>query len=306
MRVLVTGSEGFIGGYVKEELWAQGHDVFPFDIKEGHSPVRTGGQLIQMSHDVRNERAVATAISGVDGIIHLAGILGTPETVDDPLPALDTNIFGTYNVLSQAALQEIPVATVLTGHGPRSHSPYAISKEAAGRLAEMYKKEHGLRVNQVRPVNAYGPRQSTGPVKKILPTFINRALRGEPLEIYGDGEQISDMVWVADVAKVLVSALWDASKGRLHPTVEVGPASPMTVNDIAIDVMNAVVGLRPNGVQEVKYLPMRPGETRYDVHADQASMVPYNIIGSLKPWSEGLAETVRYYRAKMDAEFVAR
>lgn len=290
MRVLVSGSEGFIGGYVREELRAQGHEVVHFDIKR------------HWSQDVRDDDSLLDVVRRFEptGIIHLAGILGTPETVKAPHPALETNILGTDNVLAIAAGLDLPIATILTGHGPKSHSPYAISKEAAGRLADMYYHEYGLRVNQVRPVNAYGPRQSTGPVKKILPTFITRALRGEPLEIYGDGEQISDMVWVGDVAKVLVSALWDAAKGRLHSTVEVGPESPMTVNQIARDVIAAT----HNGVGRpaaMRHLPMRPGETRYDVHADQKSMVPYNILGSMKPWDEGLKETVAYYVGHNDS-----
>ena len=128
--------------------------------------------------------------------------------------------------------------------------------------------------------------------RKILPSFICRSLAGMPIEVYGDGEQISDMCWVGDVADVLIKAVYHASDGQLHPIAEVGPAQSMTVNTVAQAV--ATEALTYTGVLvPVRHLPMRDGERSGVTAADVSTLEPYDV--RLMPFSTGLAKTVKWY-----------
>lgn len=300
MKVLVTGGNGFIGRYVCHELESQGHEPVIFDVT---GPPSIFSHRKHYLGDVRDATAVTEAVAHVDGVIHLAAVLGSQETVANPRPAVETNLLGSINVFEACVQYDTPVAYAAVGNAwlrSMGAGGYTITKEAVTDFASMYKWHRGLRVNVVRPMNAYGPFQSvsrhlggSSSVRKIMPTFICSALSGRPIEIYGDGEQISDVVWVGDVAKVLVSAVWDASKNRLHPTVEVGPKEHLSVNQVAYAIAEEVFDQTDLGWPTVEYLPMRPGERKGETIADQHSLVPYNIC--LAPLLDCLPTTVAWY-----------
>ena len=189
MKVLVTGSAGFIGSHVVERLHNAGYEVDGFD----H---RGRGTVLG---DIRDVIALGDAMSHVDAFIHLAGLLGTQEHIQDPGPIMETNILGGLNVLQAAAKFKLPGVCIGVGNHFMDN-PYSISKSAVERMVSMFNAERGTKVNIVRAMNAYGPgqvpAQPYGPsrVRKIAPSFICRALKGDPIEVYGDGAQISDMV----------------------------------------------------------------------------------------------------------------
>ncbi|MEH0657762.1 NAD-dependent epimerase/dehydratase family protein [Streptomyces stelliscabiei] len=297
MRIAVTGGAGFIGGHVVDELVARGHQPVIFDTAgrtaHGH-PVRMG--------DVRDEVAMAELAAHVDGIIHLAACLGTQETIQNPRPATETNVKGGLNFLEAIAQYKIPGVYIGVGNHWMNNT-YSISKTTVERFVAMFNKERGTRCNIVRLVNAYGPRQSVAPpfgpakVRKITPSFVCRALTGEPIEIYGDGQQVSDMVHVTDGAKALVSALEKAADGDVFDrAVEVGPANHHTVNEVAQLVIKAAVDL---GYDEVPltHLPMRPGEIPgAQVTADTSTL---SLVGMsadyLVDLEAGIADVVAWY-----------
>jgi nucleoside-diphosphate-sugar epimerase len=138
-------------------------------------------------------------------------------------------------------------------------NPYSITKTCAERFAWMFNKERGTRIAVVRALNAYGPGQKSKPVRKIIPTFIEAALAGKPIPIYGDGSQIMDMIWVRDVAEILVRALV-MDHGNFSTPFEAGTGKNTSVQVIAELVLD-VTG-SPAGVE---YLPMRPGEPESSV-----------------------------------------
>ena len=125
----------------------------------------------------------------------------------------------------------------------------------------MYREDRGLRVTSVRPMNAYGPRQSapspygSAKVRKIVPSFITSALSGEGMRLYGGGTQYSDTVWVGDVAKVFVTALEEAAKGNVpnHP-IDVDNAIPYTVLEVAQEIQKNIANAT------IDVVPMRTGE----------------------------------------------
>jgi UDP-glucose 4-epimerase len=297
MRVAVTGGAGFIGGYVVDELLALGHEPVVFD----HLG-RTHSNAEVMLGDTRDDTAVTELAAHVDGIIHLASVLGTQETVKNPRPAVTTNVISGLNVFEAAAQYDLPVVNIAVGNAGMDN-PYSASKTCVESLGRMFAKDRGLRLNQVRAVNAYGPRQAVaapyGPakVRKIMPSFICRALAGDPIEVYGDGSQVSDMVYVADVASALVKALVLAGDGVVFDTVaEVGPSTHYTVLEVARMVVSTAqdCGFTP---VEIVHLPMRPGETPGAVvTADTKTL---SLLGvdtfDLVPLAAGVAKTVEWY-----------
>lgn len=294
----VTGGHGFIGSYVIDELRSRTYEVVSFD-HVGRKAHRDDVEV--MLGDIRDATAMTELAAHCDGIIHLAAVLGTQETVFNPRPAAETNVIGGLNFLESVAQYDLPGTYICVGNHWMNNT-YSISKTTVERFVHMFNKERATTVNNVRVVNAYGPRQvaatpfGPGKVRKVTPAFICRALTGNPIEIYGDGQQVSDMVYVGDVARVLVDALEHAQWGSVYDfAIEVGP----TVNNTVQSVAELIIDLcAEKGYPTVPIvnLPMRPGEIPgASVTADPQTMVRANIDSSLTPLREGMDKTIEYF-----------
>jgi UDP-glucose 4-epimerase len=307
MKIGVTGANGFIGRYVCEEARERGHEPIVFDHHAGRG--RCDWEV--MLGDIRDATAMLELAGHCDGIIHLAAVLGTQETILNPRPAAETNLIGGLNFLEAVTQYDLPGVYIAVGNHWMNNS-YSISKTAVERFVSMFNSDRGSRVNIVRAVNAYGPRQLAAPpfgpskVRKITPAVVCRALSGMPVELYGGGYQVSDMVWVGDVARALVSALELAAAGTVFDqVVEVGPVESTTIRSMAELVIDLCVRRGYDRV-EIVDLPMRPGElagavvsanaeTLHSVGIDPAELVPLEVgiertvdwfIGSLgEHWS---------------------
>ena len=124
MKIGVTGGSGFIGSWVANELTKSGHKVVLFDHKR-KDQVRD-----VMLGDVRDETAVMEFAASVDGIIHLAAVLGTVETIDRPMPAAETNLIGTLNVFEAASRYKLPVVFAAVGNANIARGTYCVTKSA--------------------------------------------------------------------------------------------------------------------------------------------------------------------------------
>jgi len=307
--VLVTGGNGFIGRYVVEELLWRGYHVSVLDTR--WRPGVEGATVVL--GDIRDEVAVTEAAAHADGIIHLAGVLGTQETIKNPRPAAATNVLGGLNVMEAALQYGLPMVNIAVGNFWMNNT-YSITKNTVERFAEMLNRYRGGRITVVRALNAYGPRQVPaapyGPskVRKIMPSFICRALAGEPIEVYGDGEQIMDMIFVADVAKVLVTALESTAAGgplaapglvaepEKPRTFSAGTGRATTVNEVAQVVIEEV--LRQTGqVIPLNHLPMRPGEDeRSVVLGEPDTLKPLGLYAEeFVPLEVGVGRTVAHF-----------
>jgi nucleoside-diphosphate-sugar epimerase len=268
-RVLVTGAAGFIGWRVCAALEAGGRAVLPFD-----SPGATVLDAGQLAHAMR----------ACDGVVNLAGVLGTFELFGEQRRAVEVNVLGALNVFDAAAAAGVPVVQIGTGHKGQPN-PYAITKGCAEDLA-LARAAQGQPITVVRAFHAYGPGQKAcpphgiGTVRKIIPSFVCRALTGIPLEVYGSGEQEIDLVHAEDVAEVLVGAL-DGPHGQV---VEAGTGKATRVLDAARAVIEACGSSSP-----VVHLPMRPGEP-------ERSRVVAGRGECAHPWPYRLAETIEHYR----------
>ena len=276
--VLVTGGNGVIGPYVGGDLTRRGYRGSVLDTR--YREPEAGAQLVL--GDIRDATSVTEAVAHADGVIHLAGVLGTQETISNPRPAAETNILGGLNILEACAQYDVPLVNIAVGNYWMNNT-YSITKNTVERFVEMFVRFRRSRMNVVRALNAFGPRQVAaapyGPskVRKIMPSFICRALDGQPIEIYGDGEQIMDMIYVRDVARILVEALIGTENGLSGQTFEAGTGRDTTVNDIAEVVARKVSGYTGREV-EIVHLPMRPGEDeRSVVMGDPSTLAPLGI-----------------------------
>ena len=302
-HLLITGGNGFIGGYVVDEVRSRGYEPHIFDRRQARG-VDGDPTDNTVFGDIKDSTLVDDAVSHSDGVIHLAGVLGTQETVADPRPAAETNILGGLNVITACAKYDVPLVNIAVGNYWMQNT-YSITKNSIERFIEMKKMYEGKVMTSVRALNAYGPRQVPsapyGPsrIRKIMPSFVCRALSGEPIEVYGDGKQVMDMIYVSDVARALVVALEALVDGaEIEVPLEAGTGRETTVLDIAEQV-NTTIGSYLRTPADIRLLPMRPGEPPHSVvlgdpkTLEQIGMEARDLV-SLEV---GVDRTVRYFMA---------
>lgn len=285
MKILVTGGNGFIGSHVVDLLQEQGHTVTIFD--RHRRPFRD--DVEQFAADIKDGEAVFDAVSRHDGIINLVGILGTSETVSSPHESVAVNIDGAINVYEAVRKFGKRCVQITVGNYTWNNS-YAITKYTAERFGLMYNKEYGTQIVVVRGLNVYGPRQKHAPVRKVVPNFIRLALRNEPIEIYGDGEQLLDLIYVRDTVEILVRALL-MDHGAYDHIIEAGSGKLVMVNDLARTIIEAA-GSR----SKLVHLPMRPGEPVHSVtKSDPSTLAPLAYLPQTS-LPDGIKRTVAWYR----------
>lgn len=300
-KVFLSGGNGFIGGYVAETLLSRGITPMILDRRDPNNGMPKLDGTEYFYGETTNASAISEAVALCDGVIHLAGVLGTSETIDNPLPAVDTNIYGGLNVF-QAIRQYNKKAVYISVGNYWMHNSYSITKTTAEKFAWMFNKEHGTEIAVVRALNAYGARQKHAPVRKIIPNFVIPALKGGEITVYGDGSQVMDMVHVSDVADVLVRALLVEHGQYVYtplqdvdtaPKFDVGTGRATTVQEIAELVIKMV------GSGSILNVPMRAGEPENSiVIGDPETLKPLygGEIPELISLEEGLESTIEYYR----------
>ncbi len=246
MRVLVTGGAGFIGSHLVERLLSDGHWVRVLDDLSGGrlenlDGVRDHHRLQVVIGDVRDLATLQAAMEGVEVVFHLAAVVGVPRVLADPLRTIRINVEGTERVLEACAERGIPVciasSSEVYGKGVRwpaaeeddlrlgsptvSRWAYAVSKLLDEHLAMSWARR-GLRVSVVRYFNVYGPRADPQGYGYVIARFMDQALRGEPLTVYGDGRQTRSFIYVSDAVEgTLRAGLLPAASGHIfnigHP-----------------------------------------------------------------------------------------
>ena len=291
MRAVVIGGLGFLGGAVAEELLRRGDDVVVLDA-EGHQGAcdrRFEGGAAFVRGDIRHRPTLVRAFAGADEVYHLAGALGTSELEDQIGLAVDVNVAGTVNVFEAARAAD--VGTVFHACKPNVWlNAYSITKFAAEQLGHLFAADHGVRVRGLRYFNAYGPRQHLWPVRKLVPAFAAAALRGRPLEVFGDGEQVVDLVYAPDLARMTV----DFTRASCSEVVDCGRGVPLTVNEVAVAV-NRWFGNDAG----VVHLPMRRGEREgTTVVADLTGLLAATGRLVFSDWEESLGTTLEWYAGR--------
>jgi nucleoside-diphosphate-sugar epimerase len=294
MKTIVLGGSGFLGGAIAQELVERNHDVIVFDVagSQAACDARHGAGAVEfVAGDILDPDALQTCFRGADEVYHLAGKLGTSELDDTPALAVHVNVLGSINVFETAI--ETGVARVFHASKPNVWlNAYTITKGAAEQLGALYDRDaSSTRLCSLRYFNAFGPHQAHAPVRKLVPTFARQALRGEPLEIYGDGDQVVDLIYVQDAARMTVRYMRAerSPEGLVAP--DCGRGVPVTVNQVARTI-NDATGNRAG----VRHLPMRSGEDEGTELVARTEPLLASIDGfHFTDWEQSLEQTIAWY-----------
>lgn len=261
MNILITGGAGFIGSHLAEHLLEQGHSVIALDnLSTGslgnirHLLNRKGFSFVQ--EDVRNSQTLHVLVPQCDSIFHLAAAVGVKLIVEQPVHTIETNIHGTEVVLAVANKfrKKVLIASTSEVYGKSEAIPfyedddtvlgstrfsrwsYACSKAIDEFLALAYHQQYGLEAVIVRLFNTVGPRQ-TGQYGMVVPRFVEKALKNEPIEIYGTGQQSRCFCCVHDVVRALGQLMVNPdTAGRVY---NLGTDREITIDQLA----DMVIGL---------------------------------------------------------------
>ncbi|MFJ7218825.1 NAD-dependent epimerase/dehydratase family protein [Amycolatopsis sp. NPDC098790] len=233
MRYLITGGAGFIGSHLTEHLLERGHEVVALDnlstgTLDNLAGFRDNPGFRFVRGSVTDPSAVEACMAGIDAIFHLAAAVGVFTILDKTMESLRTNLHGTETMLDAALQHDVPILVASTseiygkntadgltedadriiGSPLKNRWSYAEAKALDETFAYLYAVEHGLRTVIVRPFNTVGPRQ-TGRYGMVIPRFVKQALAGEPITVFGDGQQTRCFCHVHDVVPALVALLSD-------------------------------------------------------------------------------------------------
>ena len=304
MKALVTGGAGFIGSNLVRLLIAEGHDAVVLDnltsgYRENLSPFR---QVRFVEGDVRRDEDLKHAIEGCEVVFHLAASVGNTRSIEHPIEDSDVNVLGTLRVLEAARhagarkvvfsssagiFGELKTVPIREDHPVEPDSPYGASKLGAEKLCLVYAKLYPLECICLRYFNVYGVNQRYDAYGNVIPIFAHRAFRGQPLVIYGDGEQTRDFVNVRDVAQANYRA--GLSQG-VSGAFNIASGTSITINALA-----ALMARAGNLQAAVEHGPPRKGDVRQSLADVSAARRAFGFEPAIT-LEEGLHEYMAWAR----------
>jgi len=282
-KFVVTGSNGFIGGHIVEALKKQGKEVIEIDLPNDISKIEW------------------MDFSGCDAVFHEACSKCT-VCRDDPKKDLMVNAWGSFRIFDTARKAGAKVIHASTGsvygesgliqtHEGLQYAPksfYGVSKLAGEQyLRAFHEYDNNFKFVSLRYFHVYGPRQCAGPGGGVVAIFIKKILRGEPIQIYGDGNQVRSFTYVKDVVDANFLAYNSECMEGEYFNVASGAHIRLNTLIAEIEVITGVEAKR-------EYLPSRKG----DIRSFNVSNVKIGENGMSKwtPFDDGLEQTVRWYR----------
>jgi nucleoside-diphosphate-sugar epimerase len=253
MNILVTGGAGFIGRWVVKYLLDDGHYVWTLDdLSNGRANNISEFKKIPnfkglTKGDINDKKAIKKLFKNkLDICYHLAAKINVQDSIDDPQTTFNNDVVGTFNVLEHCRMYDTKIVFMSTcmvyeqskddagideNHPTKPASPYAGSKIAGENMVLSYWFAYELPVVVLRPFNVYGPFQKTTGEGGVVAIFIKRKLNGQKLDVYGDGMQTRDLMYVEDCANFVVDAGYsDKVNGEV---INAGTGKDISINDLA-------------------------------------------------------------------------
>jgi UDP-glucose 4-epimerase len=307
MRMLVTGGAGFIGSHIVEHFQSKAEVRVLDNLRSGYKQNLAGFKCEFIEGSILDRECVRRAVQGVDYLFHLAAMISVPESMTKPIECNEINTKGTLVVLEEAAQAGVkklilsssaaiygdnPVTPKLETMLPEPKSPYAITKLDGELYCKMFTDEGRLQTTCLRYFNVFGPRQDPkSQYAAAVPIFINRALKGDPLTIYGDGEQTRDFIYVKDIAE---ANAFFATQSPASGVFNVAYGQRITINELARTICQLT-----GSHSEIRRAAERVGDVKHSMAAvDRLRTTGFTPQGNL---SNGLQATVDFFRKKSAA-----
>ncbi len=273
-KVLITGGAGFIGSNIARHLLKEGNSVTVLDnFMSGYrSNLDEFTSIRIFEGDVRDRTTVELAMQGAEVVFHLAASVGNKRSIDEPILDAEINVLGTLQVLEAARKEgvrkivasssagifgELKTMPIKEDHPIEPDSPYGCTKLCEEKLCLSYAKLYDIEAVCLRYFNVYGPNQRFDAYGNVIPIFVFKMLRNEPLTIFGDGEQTRDFVHVDDVVQANIKA---ADAIGVSGAFNIASGTRVTINRlvemITKDNKNAV---------KIERGPERPGDVHHSL-----------------------------------------
>lgn len=307
-NVLITGGLGFIGSHIADELLKDNKVIIIDNLSTGKisnlkNPHHENLKIIK---EDLNDANLDEILTGTDYVFHLAAMASVPLSVENPVKCNEINVNATVKLLNACVsnnVKKIIFSSSSAVYGdntnmplnesevPMPKSPYAASKACCELYLKTFYESYGLNYTALRYFNVFGPKQDrNSQYASVIPNFIGTLLEGNQPEIYGDGEQSRDFVFVKDVVKANIKACESDYNG----TVNVASGEKITINRLYEIVKNTL-----ESDIEPKYLPERPGDIKHSL-ADIKNMEKINCSINYKDFDMQLKETVEWFKTILD------
>ncbi|SFC11216.1 UDP-glucose 4-epimerase [Flagellimonas taeanensis] len=303
-KYLITGGAGFIGSHIAEHLSKEGHHVTILDnLRTGFLNNISDLSIHFVNGDIRDEELVFDLVNECDAVFHLAALVSVPESLLKLRECIDINTMGTINILNAVKKNgncKVVLSSSAANYGdnpklPKTENmlaepmtPYAITKLDGEYYLQMYFEQYDVETVSLRYFNVFGPRQNPKSVyAAAVPIFIDKALKNEPVTIYGDGLQTRDFIYVKDVVSANILA---STKGNGTYNVALGQSTAI------LELAEKIIEIT-NSRSQIEFLEKRPG----DIDHSKASTEKFNELGFRPKYSidDALRETIEFYHDEL-------
>lgn len=303
-NILITGGLGFIGSHIANAL-IENNDITIIDnlttgkIDNLKNPSHENFTIVK--EDIRNTN-LTEATSDIDYIFHLAAMASVPLSIDKPVECSDINVNATIKLLKAAVendVEKIVFSSSSSVYGsnrnmplketeqPMPKSPYAASKASCELYLKSFHDSYGLNYTSLRYFNVFGPGQDkNSQYAAVIPNFISALLEGTQPEIYGDGEQTRDFVYVDDVVKANVHA----AESDYNGIINVASGEKLSINRLYEIVKKTL-----SSSMEPKYLPERQGDIKHSL-ADVRNLEKINFKIDSSDFESQLTQTIEWFK----------
>lgn len=303
-NILITGGAGFIGSHIADELINDNEITIIDNLSTGNIKNLKDHEHdnLKFIHEDLCKTNLDDITSGIDYIFHLAAMASVPLSVEKPVACNEINVNTTVKLLKSAVdndVKKIIFSSSSAVYGQNTNmplketepfmptSPYAASKASCEVYLKSFYESYGLNYTALRYFNVFGPKQDkNSQYAAVIPNFISSLLEGKRAEIYGDGEQTRDFVYVGDVVKANINAC----KSNYNGAVNVASGKKITINRL-YEIIRDTLGSE----LEPKYLPERLGDVRHSL-ADVSNMEKINLKIDSANFESQLQETVNWFR----------
>lgn len=302
-NILITGGLGFIGSHIANELLDENEVLILDNLSTGkiNNLKDTNHENLKIvKEDIRNTD-LNDLTSNIDYIFHLAAMASVPLSIDEPVECSDINVNATIKLLKSAVdndVKKIVFSSSSSVYGqnknmplketeqPMPMSPYAASKASCELYLKAFYDSYGLNYVSLRYFNVFGPGQDkNSQYAAVIPNFISSILEGKQPEIYGDGEQTRDFIFIKDVVRANVNA----AESDFNGIINVASGEKLSINQLYEIVRKTL-----NSDMQPKYLPERQGDIKHSL-ADISNLAKINCRVDSDDFEQQLKDTVKWF-----------